>query len=224
MKRSSNRSGKGLGKVRTILIVALVLVLIGMIGGNSGGENQEDSDGSSSQAGQEQAAKSEDSSSEEKSDASTDETDTVYADDSVVNEFITSYNAISSSPFADIENGNIRTKNFAYSHTYYFELLHADDTDKIDVTITETNDNADVGVKGMKDAFREVVLAINPSLSSEEIDAYFDNMVSGNYSPNATVHGNQSANTDLDGVAVVYSPDVDLSSGHSRGYLEISAI
>ncbi len=222
MKKSSK--GKGKGKGKTILIVVVVILLIGIIGGNSGTQSQTDSGNSSSQTSQEQTDNSGDGSSEEESAKSTDESDTVLADDSVVNDFISSYNAISSSPLTDIEKGNIRTKYYAYSYTYYFELLHADDTDKIDVTITETNDNADEGVKGMRDAFRDVVLAINPSLSSEEIDAYFDNMVSGNFSPNETVHGNLSANTDLDGVAVAYSPDIDLSSGHSRGHLEIVAM
>ncbi|MCI7093902.1 MAG: hypothetical protein MR940_08975 [Lachnospiraceae bacterium] len=220
MKRANKKFSKG----NVIFIVVVALLLIGLIGRNSGGENNSGSDNSDSQASQTQPVVSDDSSSEDEVTQTAEEATEALADDSVVNDFIVSYNAISGSPFTDIEKGNIRTKYIAYSYTYYFELLHTDDTDKIDVTITETNDNADEGVKGMKSAFHDVALTINPSLSGEEVDAYFDNMVSGNLSYDDTTHGNLSVNQQLDGIAVSYSPDLDLSRGHSRGHIEIIAL
>lgn len=97
-----------------------------------------------------------------------------YVDDEVVNEFIRAYNNISESPFTSIEKGNIRTKYFALSYGYYFELLNAADTDEILVTIHETNENAALGIKGMRDAFRDSVKSIDATLSDEEINSYFD--------------------------------------------------
>ena len=46
------------------------------------------------------------------------EAEPVYAEDEVVNDFIKSYNAISSDPFSSIEKGNIRTKYNAVSYTH----------------------------------------------------------------------------------------------------------
>ena len=137
---------------------------------------------------------------------------TKYADDDVVNAFIANYNGTSGSPFTDISKGNIKTKYYAYSYGYYCELLDSNATKKISVTITETNDNADVGVAGMRDVFRDVMKTIDSSLSDDDIYSYFDTMVAGK----------QSTGT-LSNAEISFTPDVDLSSGHSRGHIEVGA-
>lgn len=137
-----------------------------------------------------------------------------YADDDVVNDFIAAYNASSASPITDIDKGNIRTKYFGYSYGYYLELLHANDSDKIKVTITETNENADAGVAGMRDVFHDIAKTVDPSLTDDEIYAYFDGLISG---------GVQSSGTKLGSMEISYSPDIELSAGHSRGHIEIAA-
>lgn len=136
-----------------------------------------------------------------------------YVDDEVVNAFISEYNAISESPFNDITKGNIRTKFYAHSYGYYLELLHANDTDNINVTITETNDTADAGVSGMRDVFHDCVAVIDKNVSDDEIYDYFDNLVSQEYMAEDTIGT----------VAVKYFPDKELSSGHSRGHIELIA-
>ena len=83
-------------------------------------------------------------------------------------------NSITQNEFTDISKGNIRTKYFAYSYGYYCELLNSNATNKINVTINETNDNADIGVSGMRDIFHDVAVTIDPSLSDEEVYAHFD--------------------------------------------------
>lgn len=134
--------------------------------------------------------------------------------DEVVNNFITEYNKYSESQFENIKKGNIRTKYHASSYGYYFELLHANDTDKINVTIEETNETADIGVAGMRDAFYCVVKAIEPSLSDDEIYTYFDQQMSNEY----------MVTDDLFSTMLVsYFPDKELSSGHSRGHIEVKA-
>ena len=132
-------------------------------------------------------------------------------DDEVVNAFVIRYNDISESPLVDITKGNIRTKYHAYSYGYYLELLDSNATDKIAVTINETNDNAEDGVAGMKSVFHDIVRTIDETLTDDEINSYFDSMISA---------GTQAEST-LGTVDVFYSPDVDLSKGHSRGHIEI---
>lgn len=121
--------------------------------------------------------------------------DIVYADDEVVNEFITDYNAASQSPFTGVEGGNIRTKFYAYTYGFRVELLHANDTDDILVTISETDGKL---TTDMRDVFHDTVRVLDPSLSDEEIYAYFDTKVSGG----------DTADT-LGGVSVYYQPKSD---------------
>lgn len=146
--------------------------------------------------------------------AKTTEPPVVYAKDDVVNQFIISYNAITKSAFTEIKNGNIRTKYFAYSYGYYCELLNASDTNKICVTINETNDNAAMGVAGMRDIFHDIVITIDPSLSSDEVYRHFDNLI---------VRDNLEEDSILGSVLILFVPDRELSNGHSRGHIEIRA-
>jgi len=134
-------------------------------------------------------------------------------DDEVVNAFVIRYNDISESPLVDLTKGNIRTKYFAYSYGYYLELLNSNATNKIVVTINETNDNADDGVAGMKTVFHDIVKTIDESLTDDEIYSYFDGMI---------LSGIQSE-SNLGTTDVFYSPDVELSKGHSRGHIKIGA-
>ncbi len=137
-----------------------------------------------------------------------------YAEDEIVNQFITDYNAITQSEFSDISKGNIRTKYFAYSYGYYCELLNSNATNKINITINETNENADLGVAGMRDIFHDVAITIDPSLSDEEVYAYFDELVSNEFMKEGDILGS---------MVILYVPDKELSNGHSRGHIEIGA-
>lgn len=134
--------------------------------------------------------------------------------DDVVNSFIMSYGKMSSSPIESISNGNIRTKYFGFSYGYYLEMLHANDTDKICVTISETNENADEGTAGMADVFRDVAVTIDPDLTDEEIASYFDSLNNGEYS---------SIGSRLGAIEIKYSPDVELGSSYDRGHIVLSA-
>ena len=113
-----------------------------------------------------------------KNESSVEKTTPKFADDKVVNDFINNYNNISNSPLENIKKGNIKIKYFASSYGYYLELLHANDTDKINVTINQTNENSESGVAGMKEVFHDIVKSIESSLSDDEIDNYFDNLMS----------------------------------------------
>jgi hypothetical protein len=137
-----------------------------------------------------------------------------YADDQIVNQFIIDYNATTASVLTDISNGNIKTKYYAYSFGYYLELLDANNTGKIVVTINETNDNANSGTAGMKNVFHDVAKVMDPSLSDDNINGYFDKLIGNAIMVENDVLGN---------IKVTFVPDKDLSSGHSRGHIELAA-
>ena len=148
-----------------------------------------------------------------KKETSSEETNSKYVDDRIINDFINSYNQNSNSPLENIKKGNIKIKYFASSYGYYLELLHANDTDKINVTINQTNENSESGVVGMKEVFHDIVRAIESSLSDDEINSYFDNLVS-----NETI-----TDSNLGSLKIKYIPDKELSNGHSRGHIKVIA-
>ena len=148
-----------------------------------------------------------------KNESSGEKTTPKFVDDKVVNDFINDYNSKSNSSLEDIKKGNIKTKYFATSYGYYLELLHANDTDKINVTINQTNENSASGVAGMKEVFRDIVKSIETSLTDDEINSYFDNLVS-----NEAI-----TDSNLASLIIKYVPDKELSHGHSRGHIKVIA-
>ena len=136
-----------------------------------------------------------------------------FADDKVVNDFINNYNDISNSPLENIKKGNIKIKYFASSYGYYLEFLHANDTDKLNVTINQTNENSESGVAGLKEVFHDIVKSIESSLSDDEIDNYFDNLMSNEI----------KTSSNLGTLKIEYIPDKELSNGYSRGHIKVIA-
>lgn len=135
--------------------------------------------------------------------------DKKYVDDKVVNDFIVKYNKNSSSNFKDIKKGNIKTKYFAISNGYYFELLNAADTNKISITINTTQETRSLGVMGMKQVFHDSTKIIDSSLNDEEINNFFDTLVSGKL----------VTNQKFGKMLIDFIPDTDNSSGR----IEINA-
>ena len=148
-----------------------------------------------------------------KKETSSEKTNSKYVDDRIINEFINSYNQHSNSPLENIKKGNIKIKYFASSYGYYLELLHANDTDKINVTINQTNENSESGVAGMKEVFHDIVKSIESSLSDDEINNYFDNLMSNEI----------KTGSNLGTLKIDYIPDKELSNGHSRGHIKVIA-
>ena len=147
-----------------------------------------------------------------KKETSSEKTNSKYVDDRI-NDFINSYNQHSNSPLENIKKGNINIKYFASSYGYYLELLHANDTDKINVTINQTNENSESGVAGMKEVFHDIVKSIESSLSDDEINNYFDNLVS-----NETL-----TDSKLGSLKIELVPDNELINGYSRGHIKVIA-
>lgn len=55
------------------------------------------------------------------------QTETNYADDEIVNKFISEFQEIAGYEMTDISKGNIRTKYFAYANNCYLEMINATD-------------------------------------------------------------------------------------------------
>ncbi len=194
--------------IMTILSVAFLGILISSCGSkkaNTEPRTQIEKEASIDSTGEESSERTE--ASEEES-----EKEIEYAADGVVNEFIKKYNAISSSSFENIDKGNIDIKYFAISYDYWFEMLHANDTDKIRVTITGTEKTA-AGVAGMKEAFYATAKAIEPSLVDDEIYTYFDQLVSNEYMVDGDI---------FHSMEVKYIPDKKKDNKVFGGYICIS--
>lgn len=132
----------------------------------------------------------------------------------IINEFITKYNSLSESPITDIEKGNIRIKYFGRSYNYYLEMLDIKDTKtaEIEITIFETDENAELGVKGMKNVFHDIMKACINDSSDEEINNCFDELINNQVIANKTYK-----NVDIE-----FVPDIELSNGLSRGHIKIT--
>lgn len=148
-----------------------------------------------------------------KKETSSEKFNSKYVDDRIINDFINSYNQNSNSPLENIKKGNIKIKYFASSYGYYLEFLHANDTDKLNVTINQTNENSESGVAGLKEVFHDIVKSIESSLSDDEIDNYFDNLMSNEI----------KTSSNLGTLKIEYIPDKELSNGYSRGHIKVIA-
>ncbi len=140
--------------------------------------------------------------------------ETEYAKDKVVNNFITNYNSFSNSPIINIKKGNIRTKYFGETYGYTVEMLNANDTNKIDITINKTNETLDIGMEGMKEVFHDIIKAIITDENEEDINSYFDKLVSNEYMVT------EEAFNELE---IIFLPDKELSKGKSIGHIGIRA-
>ncbi|MBQ6818015.1 MAG: hypothetical protein IJP35_00200 [Clostridia bacterium] len=65
--------------------------------------------------------------SKENSVDNSDDNETVYASDKLVNRFINEFNDYSNFEMGEITKGNIRTKFFAYANDCYIEMINAND-------------------------------------------------------------------------------------------------
>lgn len=140
--------------------------------------------------------------------------ETEYAKDKVVNNFISNYNSFSNSPIINIKKGNIRTKYFGETYGYIVEILNANDTNKIDLTINKTNETLDIGMEGMKEVFHDSIKAIISDANDEDIDNYFDKLVGNEYMVTEEL---------FDNLEITFFPDKELSKGKSIGHIGIRA-
>lgn len=127
-----------------------------------------------------------------------------YADDDVVNDFITRYNKITEYPFKDIRKGNISTKYFAISDGYYFELLNAADTNKMHIVINNKYGTKDKSMKGMKNVFHDAIKVLDEDSSEKKINSFFDELTSNKHKQEVK----------FENVDIIYVKDFEGRAGH----------
>ena len=139
----------------------------------------------------------------------------IYAEDTVVNRFITEFNQNSAYEITDISKGNIRTKYFGYANGRYLEMINANGAaaEAFSLTINGGQETADK--QTMYEVFREAVKVLDPAITDEMIDtalAEFDNR-------DVLIEGY----TIGDGITITYVPIKELSYGKTSCRIDILA-
>ncbi len=101
----------------------------------------------------------------------TEDVEALFESDEVVNNFIIHYNSISGSPIIDISRGNIDEKCLGHTYDHQIEILDGADG-AIHITLSADNDHPDM--LDLRDAFRDIMLTLDPTLTDEDAYAAFD--------------------------------------------------
>lgn len=138
-----------------------------------------------------------------------------YADDVVVNRFITEFNDAYSDDIHDISKGNIRTKYFGYVRDTRLEMINANGAaaEAFSVSIYGGQDISDRDA--MFAAFKEIAKVLEPSLTDEAISAAVDELIAGD----VLTENYQVGNT----LTVTYVPTKELSYGKNDCRVDILA-
>lgn len=149
------------------------------------------------------------------SDGTTDTPSVVYAEDEVVNRFISEYNEKAAFQITDISKGNIRTKYFGHSNGRYIEMINANSAgaEAFCVTINGGQENTDK--QAMYDVFREVAKILDPAITDEMIDAALTEFENKDVLIEGYAIG--------DSITVTYVPIKELSYGKNACRIDISA-
>ena len=94
-----------------------------------------------------------------------------YAEDQVVNRFISEFNAQSAFEITDISKGNIRTKYFGSAYGRYLEMINANDAGAEAFCLTINGGQEDSEKQSMYEVFREAVKVLDSSITDDMIDA-----------------------------------------------------
>lgn len=139
---------------------------------------------------------------------------TVYAEDTVVNRFITEFNDKSGYDFSDIRKGNIRTKYYAYANECYVEILNANDAyaECFSVSINGGKETSDRDK--MFAVFKQVLKTLDKSITDAQINSAIEYLESQQY----MVSDYKISNS----VTVeTYVPIVELSYGKSDCRIDV---
>lgn len=135
-----------------------------------------------------------------------------FEENDATNSFMMEYNAITESEFTDISSLYQGVECHASSYGYYF-IITAPDDGTFEVRIEQTSDVFDKGMDGMKQPFHDAAKALDGSLSDDDINTFYDSLQQEEH---------LSEGNSLGKLNVTYKPDIELSQGLSRGYVEIN--
>lgn len=138
----------------------------------------------------------------------------IYAEDEVVNRFISEFNEKTKYEMTDISKGNIRTKFFAYANNCYVEMINANDATAECFSIS-INGGKEISERDeMFDVFAETIKVLDPSVTEEKITEVVNYLKAEQYMVSAYVVS--------DKVTVeTYVPIVELSYGKSDCRIDV---
>lgn len=137
-----------------------------------------------------------------------------FAEDDIINQFISSFKEKSSMELNNIEKGNIKTKYFVHINGKYTQLLNATTATAKVFEITINGNNNDESVNEIADIYREVAKILDSSITDEKIQETINTYiipkdVSREFSLNEQIH-------------VKFFPITELSWGKSDCRIEIT--
>ena len=138
----------------------------------------------------------------------------VYAEDDIVNRFISEFNEKTKYKMTDISKGNIRTKFFAYANDCYIEMINANDVAAECFSISINGGKETSERDKMFEVFAETIKVLDPSVTEEKIAEVVNYLKAQQYKVNAYVVS--------DKVTVeTYVPIVELSYGKSSCRIDV---
>lgn len=138
-----------------------------------------------------------------------------YAEDQVVNRFISDFNEKSSFEITDISKGNIRTKYFGSANGRYLEMINANDAGAEAFCLTINGGQEDSDKQSMYEVFREAVKVLDSSITDDMIDA----AISEFNNKDVLIEGYVLS----DCITITFVPIKELSYGKTSCRIDISA-
>lgn len=138
----------------------------------------------------------------------------IYADDEIVNKFISEFQEIAGYEMTDISKGNIRTKYFAYANNCYLEMINATDAGAEAFCISYSFGS--LSEEEIYSVFTDCLKTLGAT--DEEIEktiADFTTNNDGDY----MIEGYETNSS----ITCTYCPTKELSNGTSIGHIEIAS-
>ena len=139
----------------------------------------------------------------------------VYADDEVVNRFISEFNGQSAFEITEISKGNIRTKYFGSANGRYLEMINANDAGAEAFCLTINGGQEDADKQSMYEVFGEAVKVLDPSITDDMIDT----AISEFNNKDALIEGYELG----DSITITFVPIKELSYGKNSCRIDIYA-
>ena len=135
-----------------------------------------------------------------------------YADDDVINKFISDFKSTSNYELTDIKKGNIRTKYFAYINGQYCEFLNAIESQANYFQIIIYGGNKTEDIDKIVSVYKEVIKTLDSTISETHINNTMEEHIKN---PANSYNIN-------DNITVKFFPIVELSWGKSECRIEIT--
>ena len=104
----------------------------------------------------------------------------IFANDEVVNRFITEFNEKTLFEITNVSKGNIRTKYFGYANNRYLEMLNANDALAESFCLTINGGFQESDKEEMIDVFKEAIKVFDDTISDDELNEMLMNLAQSN--------------------------------------------